>query len=233
VKLGRNAIGVIAVSLVLILGSIVYIRSQQQDEGRSRDQMNGPGFTPRQRMFVMAIRSGSAEDVARILDADPSLIKERIPDFGTGLHVAAALNQDEVANLLLDRGADIAARGRWGGTPLHLAAWLGSKDTVALLLHRGADSEARCEAFGSTPLLWAAHGSTTVANPRGDYIETCRLLIAAGAHADTANRDGNTAVTMATPAVADFLLKNGARPAPPTTQPIRPEPGTLRPGQRV
>jgi len=48
-----------------------------------------------------------------------------------------------VVALLLDKGADVNAKGRENSTPLHMAAAMGHKDVVALLLDKGADVNAK------------------------------------------------------------------------------------------
>lgn len=62
----------------------------------------------------------------------------------------------DVAKLLLERGADVNAKGILGGTGLHWAAINGHKDTVAFLLAHGADLTIRDAKFHSTPEGWAA-----------------------------------------------------------------------------
>jgi ankyrin repeat protein len=62
------------------------------------------------------------------------------------------------AALLLERGADINAKGVFGGTGLHWAAINGHKDTVAFLVANGADLAVRDARFASTPEEWAAEG---------------------------------------------------------------------------
>jgi len=63
-----------------------------------------------------------------------------------------------VAALLLERGADVNAKGVFGGTALHWAAINGHKDTVGFLVANGADLAIRDEKFDSTPEQWAAEG---------------------------------------------------------------------------
>jgi ankyrin repeat protein len=63
-----------------------------------------------------------------------------------------------VAALLLERGADVNAKGVFGGTGLHWAAINGHKDTVAFLVVHGADLTVRDTKFHSTPEGWAAEG---------------------------------------------------------------------------
>jgi ankyrin repeat protein len=63
-----------------------------------------------------------------------------------------------VADLLLERGAHINAKGVFGGTGLHWAAINGHRDTVEFLMAHGADLTIRDAKFDSTPEGWAAEG---------------------------------------------------------------------------
>ncbi|MBT6450968.1 MAG: ankyrin repeat domain-containing protein, partial [Verrucomicrobiales bacterium] len=75
----------------------------------------------------------------------------------TPLHSAAGQGHKVVAELLIDKGADVnAAGGLFGSTPLHKAAEEGRKEVVELLISKGADLEAN-RYFGKTPLHWAAY----------------------------------------------------------------------------
>ena len=57
--------------------------------------------------------------------------------------------------VLLDLGADVAARNGIGGSALHAAAWRGCAEIVDLLVDAGADVSARC-VDGKTALMYAA-----------------------------------------------------------------------------
>jgi ankyrin repeat protein len=63
-----------------------------------------------------------------------------------------------VAALLLERGADVNAKGFFGGTGLHWAAINGHEDTIEFLVAHGADLTLRDAQFHSTPEGWAAEG---------------------------------------------------------------------------
>jgi ankyrin repeat protein len=56
-----------------------------------------------------------------------------------------------VLQFLLERGADINVRNRFGETPLHLASFNGVLEVVRLLLEHGADEQAKNN-DGKTPL---------------------------------------------------------------------------------
>jgi hypothetical protein len=93
--------------------------------------------------LLRAIASQSPDDVARRLDASPTLATESVrvgasrngPDGyflgairhhvyrgDTALHIGAAAYQPEIAALLVARGAAVRARNRRGAEPLHYAA---------------------------------------------------------------------------------------------------------------
>jgi ankyrin repeat protein len=97
----------------------------------------------------------------------------------TPLQIATRFNQKEVFGLLLNAGADIAARGEHGGTPLHWAAWSGNLNGVNLLLEHNAPVDLLCEDYGRTPLGWAVHASTQFSSP--NHAPVVERLIAAGA----------------------------------------------------
>jgi ankyrin repeat protein len=97
----------------------------------------------------------------------------------TPLHWAADLNKLEIAQWILDHGADVNARRDIGFTPLQYAASRGRVEIVKLLLKKNADpniaggiSSFSGEHKNETPLYWAA---------RGGFLEIVQLLISHGA----------------------------------------------------
>ena len=83
--------------------------------------------------------------------------------------------------LMLDLGFSPHARNDLGEQPLHSAAYSGNAEVVRLLLHAGADVDARDARFDSTPLTFATVGSGEQVGKPGDWADTVRLLIEAGA----------------------------------------------------
>eukprot|EP00730_Choanoeca_flexa_P006568 TRINITY_DN12175_c7_g1_i1.p1 TRINITY_DN12175_c7_g1~~TRINITY_DN12175_c7_g1_i1.p1 ORF type:complete len:565 (+),score=51.04 TRINITY_DN12175_c7_g1_i1:2-1696(+) len=73
----------------------------------------------------------------------PELISARNALGHTSLHVAAQDGRStRLLALLVDNGADLEAKDRYGRTALHLAAALGLQDTVLWLLEHGANVKA-------------------------------------------------------------------------------------------
>ena len=103
-----------------------------------------------------AASEGNLIQIDRLLDQGVCT-NERDDEGRTALHLAA---NTDVATALLDRGADIEAKGlQYGNTALHLAAEAGNADIVALFLSRGADSNAR-NGSGLVPLDLAKNEQT-------------------------------------------------------------------------
>ena len=69
------------------------------------------------------------------------------------LHVAAILDHDEIAEFLIQKGANVNVnvKGGDGGTALHAAAFLGRSKVAKLLIEYGADIEAKNDQ-GSTAM---------------------------------------------------------------------------------
>jgi ankyrin repeat protein len=102
----------------------------------------------------------------------------------TALHGAAGKDNVEVAEALLDDGADPNSREDSGQTPLHIAARNGADGALKLLLKRGAKVDA-VDSKGCTPLYWAA---------AEDQSEMVGRLLAAGANPDREINSGATAL---------------------------------------
>ena len=130
------------------------------DRGASIDAKNKDGRTP-----LMETVVASAGDVAELLVNRGAIINDCC-DVETALHLAAYLDRSEMAQLLLERGADFDLRNKGGSTPLHLAAYTGSRNTAELLINHGANVNAENN-YGQTPLDKAA---------RGDYGEHTELV---------------------------------------------------------
>jgi ankyrin repeat protein len=98
-----------------------------------------------------AVRLGRKEIAIKLLDsgADVNAIDA---DGETALH--SACDEEEIAALLLRRGANVIAATK-GYTPLHAAAQFGSVGVARMLLRAGAELNAKDD-NGRTPLAYAA-----------------------------------------------------------------------------
>jgi uncharacterized protein len=88
--------------------------------------------------ILQAVKDGDMPLVERLLTADPRLVRARDEYLKTPLHLAAEHNRRDVAQVLLDSGADLEATTSWGATALDWAATMGSTKVAELLLARGA-----------------------------------------------------------------------------------------------
>ncbi len=132
---------------------------------------------------------GLVEAARDLLDESPELAHAWAPDGFQPLGLAAFFGHDEIAALLLERGAplDTASRNRLAVAPLNSAA-AGGRHTVAhLLLEHGADPNF-VQGEGFTPLHAAADN--------GD-LEMIQMLLDFGADSSLLTTDGRSAVQLA------------------------------------
>jgi ankyrin repeat protein len=125
--------------------------------------------------FVAAASLGKLDLVREFLDSGTPVVTRAVPEepndhwgadsarmkgdvISHAFYCACRNGHTAVAALLLDRGADVNAKGVFGGTALHWAAINGHKDTVASLVDHGADLTIQDTKFNSTPEGWAAEG---------------------------------------------------------------------------
>jgi ankyrin repeat protein len=135
--------------------------------------------------FVGACFRGDRRGAERVLADEPG-VRDRMTDEDRCLIVeAAGSRHPEAVALMLELGFPIDAR-RFGEEALHNAAYWGKASIVRLLLERGADVDARDERFDGTPLAFATVGSGEQEGTPGEWTETVRLLLEAGARRDDA-----------------------------------------------
>lgn len=194
---------------------------------------------PRLAAIITAVRTQSAADVRRLLDAHPDAIRATDAAGSTLLHHAAGFGSLETMTLLLDRGAEVNAKNRRSAAPLHWAMHDYAK--ARLLLDRGASVNLK-NVEGRTPLFLAAslgqsgamtqlllqrdadasmatvNGQTPLmaAAARGD-VETLAQLIDKKADVNARNGAGETALmfaaTSGAPEAVRLLLAKGAAAA--------------------
>jgi ankyrin repeat protein len=171
------------------------------------------GFTA----YLFAVRSGSVEAVKALLDAGAN-VNDTVSDGSTALMLAAANAHWQLADLLLDRGADPNLAGA-GWTALHQAVRIrrpnigfgtpgpiptgtvDSLDVIKKMIARGANVNARMSRngmkdgqrnrlnrLGASPFLLAAKNTD---------VEVMKVLVAAGADPKTPTADGTTPLMVA------------------------------------
>jgi ankyrin repeat protein len=96
----------------------------------------------------------------------------RAGDIGEDLIAAARKSDLAAVKALLDKGADVNAKNRYGATALSYAAERGSVEVVKLLIERGADVNVKDTFYGERPIGWALSKG---------HVEVVRLLLAKGA----------------------------------------------------
>ncbi|KAF1082379.1 MAG: hypothetical protein GQF41_1100 [Candidatus Rifleibacterium amylolyticum] len=100
--------------------------------------------------------AGKSEDLAKILDKDPTQRDAKNLELGeTPSHAAAAAGNAANTRLLIDKGAAVDATNDFLRTPLHYAAIMGHYEVVKLLCEAKANIHA-LDARGTTPLHDAA-----------------------------------------------------------------------------
>jgi ankyrin repeat protein len=109
-----------------------------------------------------AVKRGDLPAMRRLLEKNPALANARSETDARGtlpLHVAAESGQTGAARLLLEYGADVAARDLENDAiPLGWAAFYGRPEVVSVLINAGSDPAQR-NRHGLTPLGCAIGGS--------------------------------------------------------------------------
>jgi uncharacterized protein len=156
----------------------------------------------------------SAASAARAAESEPcgeirlrfETIKPQISAIEVSLTLFSTVDKNclDLVTELLDHGASVDARDRFGARPLSHAARFGHLAMVDLLLARGAPLDARNLA-GATALFLAADGNHT---------QVAQRLIERGADVNIAGRSGVTPVAAAAykgnDAIVEALLAHGA-----------------------
>jgi len=116
----------------------------------------------------------------------------------------------KTAQLLLEHGASVHVRNKYGQMPLHTASRHGSSKIIPLLLKFGADVDAQ-DNDTMTPLLLVLHTRWA----RDSQIATIsRLLLEHGASVHVRNKNGQMPIHLASQhgrsGIVQLLLKSGA-----------------------
>ena len=165
-------------------------------------------------LFCSVVAALSAASVARAAESDAcrdirlrfETIKPQISAIEVSLTLFSAVDKNclDLVTELLDHGASVDARDRFGARPLSHAARFGHLPVVDLLLARGAPIDARNLA-GATALFVAVDADRT---------DVARRLIERGADVNLTGRGGITPVSAAAyrgnDGIVEALLGRGA-----------------------
>jgi hypothetical protein len=144
-------------------------------------------------LFLVAIALFSA--LASLAQDPKQKLNEQLWEAARKGDVAAVTS-------LLDQGADVNAKFRYGTTALFKASERGHADVVKILLARGADATVKDTFYGATAMTWALDN---------DHIEVVRALLdkdatSVGDVLLTGTREGKPAL------VEVALAKGGLKP---------------------
>lgn len=145
----------------------------------------------------VAINSGNASLVMAFLDADAEVNhanaagKTPLMAAIEGRRMAPKEPFEQIACMLIEKGANVHALDSSGATPLHKAAWLGRTKVVAALLRHGADANAIND-LGRTPLHNVLYGLRSKTAGSVHIRECFELLAKHNPLLDHPDQDGHT-----------------------------------------
>lgn len=140
------------------------------------------------------------------------------PAFGAALHEAVVTDDIAEVKRLIEAGADVTAKTKYGNTSLHFAAENGDTASIMALVEAGADVGAKFGGIGHTPLHLAAlsghvasikvflnAGAKSEWDGRtplhfaagGGGIDSVEALLEAWANPNVPNKDGDTPLDVA------------------------------------
>jgi hypothetical protein len=137
--------------------------------------------------FLTAASRDNFDTVKELATEYPDLVNREDVHGCTALHWAGTFRNKEMAEFLVQHGANIEAPNHAGFTPMHHAAGNGAENIVILLHQRGGALDAKNNE-GVTPLMHA------VTCGKEDCVNA---LITCGADCDAVSNDGLTARGMA------------------------------------
>ena len=153
-----------------------------------------------------AAKKGNIVRLQRLVTPENINCRDALGRNSTPLHLAAGYNNYEVAEYLLENGADVNAQDKGGLIPLHNASSYGHVDIAALLIKHNTKVNAT-DKWGFTPLHEATQKGRT---------QLCALLLAHGADPFTKNQEGQMPIALATAEDVKCLLQDAMTTALPS-----------------
>ncbi len=164
----------------------------------------------RGRTALLAATQADRVETARLLIAAGADVNAKDAIGDSPFLYAGAEGRNDILKMTLAAGADLNSTNRYGGTALIPAAHHGHVETVKILLATTIDKD-HVNKLGWTALLEAV----ILGDGGPAHTEIVRLLIAAGANVNLADRDGVTPLAHARrrgfAAVGRILETAGAR----------------------
>jgi tankyrase len=162
-----------------------------------------------------AAKKGHLARVHKLVTSQNINCRDSLGRNSTPLHLASGYNNLDVAEYLLEHGADVNAQDKGGLIPLHNASSYGHLDVAALLIRFNTEVNAT-DRWGFTPLHEAAQKGRT---------QLCALLLAHGADPHMKNQEGQTPLDLSTAEDVKCLLQDAmTQHLPPTasSSPVSP-----------
>jgi uncharacterized protein len=138
-----------------------------------------------QERFFQSMLNSDLAGVKAIIKQRPKILFETNKNGFTILHLAATEDEIEIQTILIQAGANVNAKNKYGATPLHMAS---HPEFAELLLRNCADVNSLA-ADADTPLH-----SIAVERDKNDVFE---VLLKFGANQKLKNKWGETALDLA------------------------------------
>jgi len=152
-----------------------------------------------------AAKNGDLEHVQTLVEDNNELLNEQDDQGKTSLNHAIATGHIDVAEFLIERGADVNLPDNENESPLHTAAALGDTGITRLLLEKGATSINVGGIRQMTPLHWACHKG---------HPDIVKILLEYGADTEAREVIGQTPLMLAAEnrdmRLVDILVDGGA-----------------------
>ncbi|MBL7472022.1 ankyrin repeat domain-containing protein [Robertkochia sediminum] len=139
---------------ILTLGLLMFTACGQQGEKSVERTAGGSAALSEVKApkvgLQEAVLTDNLEAVRQHIVAGTNIDERDALSGSTPLITAASFNKKEIAEALIDAGADLEVKNNDGATALHTAAFFCRVEIVQLLMDAGANLQAK-NAFGATP----------------------------------------------------------------------------------
>lgn len=122
-----------------------FMEAVRKGDVKKINHMISQGFDVRSRdseswnALHWATEMGQKNLVLFLLDRDPILLNMKTKEGLSAINIAAWRGDKDMVKILIEQGAEIDDRTKWGEVPLHHAVTFGYVDICNILLSNGAD----------------------------------------------------------------------------------------------